>query len=554
MYRLIFQSGAQRGRRVAIRQGPVILGRHPDCTIRLTSPEVALQHAILEDQPAGGVRIRRLADEAELQVNRQLVTEAELRDGDVIEIGSHALEFRGGAVAMAPKLPVSRRHSGWLQKVTMLAVGLLLAGQLIFLFAVSVWRQDRPFTRPAIPAPVPASLKPGTPVMAMAGKTAATTTPHYVALPSVTPLPLLKPPPVLYAAMTSNRQLIARTAVTSAPVAAPEAAAFSNEIKKTRMEIVQLRHEVEALPKPVPMAALPIITNAVPANPALVALAPASATNAVNAEVEPEDLIRAQAQRMFKKTMGHMGQLEPDLLDAELETIQNMAPEFMPPFIERAQLMDRRGLAAEALGQWRQIQKLAKTPELQTRAEEEIARLEKRLSALRVRETESRKTNLAVATAQAVVRPVAAVPSRRMAAHPQVRLMQVEPQKLMAGEKYDEMRLLRITAAPVPGESGLAPSAVEVVVTFYDRGEKTGRVAPSHAVVPGAPLHAASTIGAVVAPLEFSATYLVPSGSRQLAARQSGEEEHYYGYRVELLYRGELQDLREHPLGMLPPE
>jgi hypothetical protein len=246
--------------------------------------------------------------------------------------------------------------------------------------------------------------------------------------------------------------------------------------------------------------------------------------------------------------------LEPELFDAELETIQNMAPEFVPPFIERAQLMDKRGLVAEALGQWRQIQKLAKTPELQTRAEEEIARLEKRLNAPPVRGTESRKTDLAVATTQAVAGPVAAPPSRSMVAHPVVRLVQVDPQKLMAGEKYDEMRLLRITVAPAIGESGLVPSDVEVVVTFYDRGEKTGRVLPSHAVVPGAALHAVSTIGSVVAPLEFSATYLVPSGSRQQAARQSGEIERYYGYRVELLYRGKLQDQREHPAGMLPPE
>ena len=93
MYRLIFQSGPQRGRRVAIRQGPVILGRHPDAVLRLPEPEIALQHALLEELPAGGVHLRRLTAEAAVTVNQQAVAEADLHDGDLIGIGPHILQL-----------------------------------------------------------------------------------------------------------------------------------------------------------------------------------------------------------------------------------------------------------------------------------------------------------------------------------------------------------------------------------------------------------------------------------------------------------------------------
>ena len=161
----------------------------------------------------------------------------------------------------------------------------------------------------------------------------------------------------------------------------------------------------------------------------------------------------------------------------------------------------------------------------------------------------------ATSVAAPVPTPAASHPAPatlRRAAQPVARILELEPQKLLGGEKYDEMRLLRITVA-ARGPAPLDPATTEVVVTFFDRGEKTGFVAPSRAVVPGAPLRAALP-GTPEAPLEFSASYLVPRDFRKQAARQAGESARFFGYRVELFCHGELQDRRDHPANLLPAD
>ena len=496
MYRLIFQSGPQRGRRVAIRQGPVILGRHPECTIRLSDDGVALQHATLENQSDGSVRLRRLAAEAILRVNQRDVTEATLRTGDVIEIGPYSLEFSSDSAPPSMVFISTKRHLGWLQRLTLTAIGLLLVGQMVFLFVVSLWRQGQP--------PSTVHVEPVVPVTTNSIKLAqaVTATPE-----PVKPLP---PPPATNASPETNT-------------------ALTTEIQQMQNEIVQLHHDVANLPKPAPVAA----ATALPM------------TNNVLAAEEPDDLIMAQADRMFKKTMAHAAQLDAEALDGELATIQTMAPDFLPSYVERAQILERRSLTNEALTAWRQVQKLAKAADLRGRAAEEIARFEKMAPA-----TNSLSATVPVTPAPPPTPPVSAsnsLPTEQTV----LRLEQIEQEKMMAGEKYDELRLLRITATARTNTPPPVVTNATVVVTFFDCGKKSGHIATSHAVVPGTALRA-SPVASSDAPLEFNATYQVPHGFRQQEARRTGETWRYYGYRVELFYGGILQERRDQPAGHLP--
>ena len=115
-----------------------------------------------------------------------------------------------------------------------------------------------------------------------------------------------------------------------------------------------------------------------------------------------------------------------------------------------------------------------------------------------------------------------------------------------------ELHAGREATTELPGLTNV-PAATEVVVTVFDRGESSGRVAVSRAVVPGAALHAAP-LSSLDAPLEFSASYLVPRDFRKQAARQAGESARFFGYRVELFCHGELQDQRDQPANLLPAE
>jgi hypothetical protein len=536
MYRLIFQKGPQQGRRVAIRQGPVILGRHPEATLRLPEPEVALQHALLEDQPSGGVRLRRLTAGAPVRVNRQEVETVELRDGDLIEIGPHVVQFSGGAVAATAFKP-TRRRLGLLQLVTLLAVGLLLIGQMIFLFVISL-SPPKPTVVAIAVTNAPVSVAPTSmPQVAVATN---------LVVPVVTQLP-----PGVVSIPTA-------TPVRVATVAPPlENNALSNELKKMQAELTQLHHEVKTLPPPKPA----VITNVVAVPP------PAPATNAPAPELSADDLVLAQARKMFKKTMDRVAKLDAEELDGELATIQNMAPDFLPPYIERAQRMQQRGLLADSLEQWKRVQKLATQADLKARAGEEITSLQKRLAEPppkpkpEVREKkpeikghmlEAGEKKTEVSETKALVKIAMPRAKRVPAAQPVARITQVEAQKLLGGEKFDEMRLLRVTVAPV-GAAPWEPAMLEIFVTFFDRGEKTGTVVPSRAVVPGAALHAAAqTVPG--APLEFSASYLVPRGFRQQELQQLGERRRYFGYRVELVSRGEVHDRRDQPANLLPAE
>lgn len=559
MYRLIFQSGPQRGRRVAIRQGPVILGRHPDSALRLPEPEVALQHALLEDQPNGGVHLRRLTDEAAVLVNRQAVAAADLRDGDLIAIGPHVLQFQSGQV---PVEKTVGRRVGLLQRATLLAVGLLLAGQFVFLFLVSI--------------------KPPSPATVMA-PAAATETTQVVAVASATNLVAPPPEPRPLPVVTAPTVTPVRVAVAAPP---PAVSAYSNEMNQMRTEIARLHRDMEALPPLPPQVITNLVVPAVvpvppPAAPAVVV---APATNMPLADFSADDLVLAQARKMFAKAMDRAAQLDPEELDGELATIQNMAPDYLPPIIERAHLMAQRNLRPEALAQWQLVKKLAQNEDLRARAVAEIAKLQAQLVAPppmtpvapppatnnpqpevsgqkpEVRTIKSTPAApAAIRHAPSVMPPapsvsVSAAPRRKpvRAAQPVARLLTCESQKLLAGDKYDEMRLLRISAAAI-GTAPLDLATTEVVVTFFDRGENSGRVAPSRAVVPGAPLHAALPTTADT-PLEFSASYLVPRGFRQKASQVAGENTRFFGFRVELYCHGELQDRRDQPANLLPGE
>ena len=87
MYRLIFLNGALKGRRVAVQQGSLLIGRDPSCQLDLQDDEkVSHQHAVLE-QRGDEVWIKDLESLNKTEVNGQVIQEVCLKPGDRIEIG-----------------------------------------------------------------------------------------------------------------------------------------------------------------------------------------------------------------------------------------------------------------------------------------------------------------------------------------------------------------------------------------------------------------------------------------------------------------------------------
>lgn len=86
MYRLIILTGPSTGLRVTIESKPMVIGRDPDCAIRVSDEEVARKHAVLEHKP-DGIYIRDLGSMNRILVNQHEVREMRLKHGDVIELG-----------------------------------------------------------------------------------------------------------------------------------------------------------------------------------------------------------------------------------------------------------------------------------------------------------------------------------------------------------------------------------------------------------------------------------------------------------------------------------
>jgi hypothetical protein len=80
------------GRRYALGEKPVVLGRMSDCDIVLADPRASRQHA--EIQPAGhGFVLSDLGSMNGTVVNGTPVREHQLTDGDEIRVGSTVLHF-----------------------------------------------------------------------------------------------------------------------------------------------------------------------------------------------------------------------------------------------------------------------------------------------------------------------------------------------------------------------------------------------------------------------------------------------------------------------------
>ncbi len=79
-------------------EGRTSMGRHPANTLRLIDREVSKDHCVIEKLGTGFV-LRDLGSSNGSFVNGKKVTEAKLRDGDEIVLGSSTLTFHDGAVA-----------------------------------------------------------------------------------------------------------------------------------------------------------------------------------------------------------------------------------------------------------------------------------------------------------------------------------------------------------------------------------------------------------------------------------------------------------------------
>jgi pSer/pThr/pTyr-binding forkhead associated (FHA) protein len=85
-------SGKAAGREVTARRFPFLVGRAPDAGLVLSDDGVWEQHCRLQLDPGRGVVLATVPPAVSL-VNLEPVQEAQLRSGDLIQVGAARLQF-----------------------------------------------------------------------------------------------------------------------------------------------------------------------------------------------------------------------------------------------------------------------------------------------------------------------------------------------------------------------------------------------------------------------------------------------------------------------------
>ncbi len=228
----------------------------------------------------------------------------------------------------------------------------------------------------------------------------------------------------------------------------------------------------------------------------------------------------------------------------ELERIQAMAPAFLPSYIALAQVYEQDGDLARAEAQWVKLMDRGTTLPVRAMAEKERDRVAGERARLARERVEA-----GAETASGKTPPARAVPPGERVPEKTVRIFQVERERFKSTDDYDEMRLLRIEVEP-HGPTAIETDKVSISVTFFDRGDASGEVWPTRAMVPDGPLRPA---GAWVGSERrtVTAAYIVPKGFREGEQRDRGEGTGYYGYVVQLFYGDALQDQFARPVSLL---
>ena len=143
MYKLIFLTGKFKGRRLAIKQGSILIGRDTECHIRLTDDdEVSRKHAILEEKD-GGIVVTDPGSLNKILVNDQEVREARLKSGDILQLGKTRIQFQ----TIEKSSKQEARRIGLVQRITFASVALLLLLELAFLVGLSTWHNTDFYAR-----------------------------------------------------------------------------------------------------------------------------------------------------------------------------------------------------------------------------------------------------------------------------------------------------------------------------------------------------------------------------------------------------------------------
>jgi hypothetical protein len=227
-------------------------------------------------------------------------------------------------------------------------------------------------------------------------------------------------------------------------------------------------------------------------------------------EAAANALLESKVRDMMEEAQNLASNKGPAAAEQLLAAIETIKPDFLDASVARAALLEEQGKLEPAVALWTHIRERASAAPL---AEQAAAKL-KRLTRAR----------------EELVFPFVG----------RIKIVEAGISKFPETEQYRDMRLLNIRLVATELQKELDTDAVRVEIRFYDRDPKTGKIGPTRARVPTAPLPVQGPWRATEEKT-VEASYVAPIPDNNAPPVQ------YYGFVLRVHYYGALQEERIQP-------
>ncbi len=423
IFRLIILNGDRRGERVTVAPDPMRIGRDPACEININDTEIAALHAEIAHTP-NGPRIRDLGSMNRILVNNHETREAQLKHGDVVEVGRTRFLIQAYVQAEVQGEAQEAKRRLW-KKIAILVVALII-------LAV-VTQRCRRHEPPKLATPPKAKPTPTqTASKTTPGATSEAAKPNGMESkrPSVNPVATLDP--------TSTT-----TSISVPPSLIP----------------ASMEEPAPASPLASTNLSTSSNTNDLAEAEALIA---ASRSNSIASEIELAQkelenasavLLQSRVQEMMSEAQSAVSNRSLEEAEQVLAGIQRADPDFADAYLERASLFAERGRLEPAMSQLSTLVRRAPDSPAANKARAELTRL-------------------------ASARDHYVFP---FAGH--IKILSTEINKFPETAGQRELRILNATLESTGKDKTIDPGSVTVDVRFYDRNPTTGLIYPSTATL-----------------------------------------------------------------------
>lgn len=522
MYRIQFQSGRSRGKRLVVRQAAATVGSAKPCVVRLRAQECPWPQAFrLEKRPEGVVPVALDAGDA-LRVNGVVpVAELPLQHGDVVSVGDVEIQYQDIIPPDAPRL---RPGGGVAQALATLAILLIMGTELALLAFTANWpahiidenveRLDIAYARRQ--RKLEEQAREAASGEQADGKEKKPDSSSIIVMPG------------------SSLVEEARAAKQAAEKPADGEAGEEGDSGEESPSAAVAAAEKGPLPVAPPAVKVPVdLPDTLREMLAGADFAPAELGDVMEdmPEVASLDAFTDNLESLLSQAKVAAQFSDYPRAVMLLNQIHKMAPGYLPAHMYHAELLETRGDLEAAYGRWRQLLGLVGKDDP---SREEILKAGRRLQ----RQLRKQKD----VGGHAGVDPET-LPRRARIVSPSI-------QKMPSDSEIAEMRILRgkIEQGAVNAEE--AEGGLELYVTFYDQ-KPDGQVVPTRALVSPSPMHLGATGAAPGGAIPFEATYIVPAVQRGGTKEKPPHQSLYHGYTLHLFAGGELQDAWARPVRLL---